>query len=96
VLIRDGRDGTFAWDLFAPALAQRLTTLAVDLRGHGRFGLECIRRYRTEYLASDVAQVIDQSEVGDLILLTRGGSHDSSVRSDAGRVDASALIAYAS
>jgi pimeloyl-ACP methyl ester carboxylesterase len=38
LLIHGGGDGAFVWDLFAPALARRFTTLAVDLRGHGDSG----------------------------------------------------------
>ncbi len=69
LLIHGGGDGAFVWDSFAPVLARRLTTLVVDLRGHGDSGWDASGRYEDCDYLSDLTHVVEQSELSNFILI---------------------------
>ncbi len=99
VLLLHGRgDGAFIWDLFAPVLARRLTTFAVDLRGHGDSDWDPIREYRLKDCVNDIAHVIDRciSDVFTIIghsLCAHIAIHLCEMFSD--RIRACVLVDYA-
>jgi pimeloyl-ACP methyl ester carboxylesterase len=69
LLIHGLGEGGYIWDLFAPILARRFTTLVVDLRGHGNSGWDPLGRYDLYSYAADLIEVIDHSAIDDLVLV---------------------------
>lgn len=98
LLVHGGGDGAFVWDLFAPILANRYTTIAVDLRGHGDSGWDPNRRYEMNGHLSDLINVIDRSRVDRLVLVGHSLGAHIAIRlypTFATRIAASVLVDYA-
>lgn len=86
------------WDVFAPAVARRFTTLAVDLRGHGDSGWDTQGRYGDEAYLSDLTHMVEQSNLGPFILVGHSLGARLAIRLRARypeRVLASVLVDYA-
>jgi pimeloyl-ACP methyl ester carboxylesterase len=69
LLIHGGGDGAFIWDAFAPILAKRFTTLAVDLRGHGNSGWDSSGRYGISDYLADLASMLDHARLDEIVLI---------------------------
>ena len=60
------------WDNFARNMSQEYFVLAMDMRGHGDSEWAGEGKYTTEHYASDIAALVDQLELKDIVIL--GGS----------------------
>lgn len=58
LLIHGYGDGSYVWDEFAPIIASRYYTVAIDLRGHGESDWDPEGRYDIEKYVADVAHTI--------------------------------------
>jgi pimeloyl-ACP methyl ester carboxylesterase len=98
ILIHGTGDGAFVWDLFAPVLGSRYTTLVVDLRGHGNSGWDLSGRYAVDDFVSDIEHVVEHSGLEDFVVIGHSLGAHIAVRLRARypeRVVASVLVDFA-
>jgi pimeloyl-ACP methyl ester carboxylesterase len=63
ILLHGFGEGAYVWDSFAPSVAVKMRTIAIDFRGHGDSSWDPLARYNVEQHVADVIQVINSLEL---------------------------------
>jgi pimeloyl-ACP methyl ester carboxylesterase len=80
LLLHGSSGNARVWDLFAPALARHIPTVALDLRGHGRSGRAIPPAYKAADYLGDLQQFMDRLDIRRAILIAHSMSVFHSIR----------------
>ena len=80
-LLLHGMSGNaHVWDRFAPRLATRMRTLALDLRGHGQSGWANPAAYKGADYTSDIAHLFDALDIDRAVIVAHSMSVYHAIR----------------
>jgi len=80
-LLLHGMSGNaHVWDRFAPRLAKRMRTLALDLRGHGQSGCATPPAYKGTDYTGDIAGLLETLDIGHAVIVAHSMSVYHAIR----------------